>query len=1322
MSMSNGVSPLTQAGRVLLVGALAMILMAPPTFAQSATSGAVIGTVNDQTGAVIPKADVQLTNVETNATQSQSTNGVGTYAFPNVAPGNYKITVKLAGFRTASISDVIVEVNKSVTVPIKLDVGSDKEVVEVTATATAQLQTTDAQVGNSLSTTQLLRLPTLQRNVTELMALQPGVVTQTGNNANLSMRVTGAIDDQNIVTVDGIDVTANVVASGTTIPTTADSVEEFRVTTANPNANFARASGGQIALIGRHGTNDFHGAGYWYHQTSDWNTNTWDNNFLKQPKPDIQDNRYGGRVGGPIFKNKTFFFTNFEGRRFDTVQQLYRTVPSDLMKQGILQFRDPAGNIQQFNLKTSALCGPTGDQVCDPRGLGISPSVKALWNLMPAGNPSITAATITPDGLNTLGYLANVATPTNTNFGVVRLDHTVNEKLTINTSFDYDREIVTSNGQISIANGNPISVRQAPQRGLLLSIGATYQIKPTLINAFRFGYVRDQNEGQATPPTAAATILNIPGTSTTAGPIAIIPGSGVGTGIDTPIDMDTQRARYQAAYAKNYQWGDDLTWVKGKHTFQFGTVINKMPFTHVRADKVVGSISSLVTQIDANVANLTIPSVNTPRTCNASSNPPITTNCIKATDATNWARFYASTLGLVDNTGVLLLRDANLAPQPYGTPIINNTNQWASYFYGQDSWRVTKSLTLTFGLSYGVQTAPTEEQNRQTVMVNVSEGNKLIDPIDFLNRRKTAALAGDIYNPVVGFVPIAQQHVPVYNIDWGNLAPRAAFAWNPSATHGILGTILGDRRTVVRGGFSMVYDRSNAVQAVEIPMLGVGFDQTILNITPSCAASNAAGAGCNAGAGLANPGASVFRVGVDGSIPLPVAPTAAVPVVPSLYGETLSFQVDPNTKVGRSYNTDLTVQRELKGGLVLEVAYVGRFARHLPQAVNLEQAPYFMLDKASGQTFAQAFDAVAGQLRSGVLPPNVTAQPWFENQLPGIAAKNGTTGSATAFLASKLAGSFTQGNLSTLFQSSGGSLDQYRRSLGLTPYMNDQAQMEFMRTYVGESNYNGMLVSINKRLSKGLVFGANYTLSKALDSGLANQNNAGFYANSFHLGTEYGPSTFDRTHVFNGTYVYDLPIGKGHMISSNNVIVSRLLSGWATSGIFTAWSGLPVQVVQSGQVWGDGLQITTNSGMIPTVSPSSIAVNSGVAGSSGIGTNGDPAKGGTSLNLFSNPAAVYNALRYVQISSDTRSGRANPFRGLGFWNQDASLQKDTTITERIHLRLSMDFFNIFNHPNFATPALNYTNPSGFGVIGSTLTPPNRSNSARWIAFGMRIEF
>jgi hypothetical protein len=144
--------------------------------------------------------------------------------------------------------------------------------------------------------------------------------------------------------------------------------------------------------------------------------------------------------------------------------------------------------------------------------------------------------------------------------------------------------------------------------------------------------------------------------------------------------------------------------------------------------------------------------------------------------------------------------------------------------------------------------------------------------------------------------------------------------------------------------------------------------------------------------------------------------------------------------------------------------------------------------------------------------------------------------------------------------------------------------------------------------------------------------------------------------------------------------------------------------------------------MIPTSALPDGGAHHGVAGSNGTGTSGDPSKGGTGLNLFSDPAAVYNSVRYVQLSSDTNSGRGNPLRGLGLWNLDASLGKATAITERVNLRLSLDFFNIFNHPNFLTPALNYTGKTSFGVIGSTVVPPNRPNSARWIEFGMRLEF
>src|SRR5579872_1628118 len=294
---------------VLAVAAFSVCSLSPTAMAQSATSGVLVGTVNDPSGAVVPKAEVVLLNVDTNASQVQTTNDAGGYTFPNVAPGRYTITVKSGGFRTATLNNVVVEVNRTTTELIKLEVGGDKEIVEVTATAAAQLQTTDSQIGNTVSTDAILRLPTLQRNATELMGLQPGTSAQGGSTQGaIQMRVAGALDDQNTVTVDGIDITQNIVASGVSVPTPADSIEEFRGGVANPNANFDRASGSNIALIGRHGSNVIHGAIYEYLQNSDLNSNTWDNNLIGVPRAVIHDNRFGGRLGGPIKKNKTFLF------------------------------------------------------------------------------------------------------------------------------------------------------------------------------------------------------------------------------------------------------------------------------------------------------------------------------------------------------------------------------------------------------------------------------------------------------------------------------------------------------------------------------------------------------------------------------------------------------------------------------------------------------------------------------------------------------------------------------------------------------------------------------------------------------------------------------------------------------------------------------------------------------------------------------------------------------------------------------------------------------------------------------------------------------
>lgn len=1262
-----------------LCGAL---LLPTRATAQSATTGALYGIVTDPSGAVIPKAQVELVSKDTNAAQNQITSASGEFRFSGVRPGIYKIGVQMPGFRTASVPNATVEVNKSFELNIKLDIGGDTQSVEVTVATGAQLQTVDAQIGNSISKDLISRLPSLQRNVTELLNLQPGVVP-TGSN--LGARITGAIDDQNTVTLDGIDVTAVVSASGTSVPTPQDSVEEFRVNVSNPNSDLTRASGGQMTLVGRHGSNAMHASGYGFFQNSVLNSNTWDNNAAKIAKPDISDKRYGGRWGGALMKDKIFLFGNYEGRDFEQVQQITRTVPTDTLKAGILRFRDGAGNVINYDLKTTALCGAAGDQACDPRNLGISPSTKAQLALMPASNLNSGG-----DGLNTLSYLANIPTPLQDRYVVTRLDHILSDKFTFNGSYTYFRRIQVGAGDISLKD--LASVVSTPQRGTLASGALTQQWRPNVINVTRFGFVRDVAPNLATSPTVAAGLLNIPGTNTSAGPIGLLIGGGTTAFLDSPIDMDTQRARFQASYSRTYQFNDDVTWIKDKHTVRFGVEFRPIWYRHDRADKVVGSISSLVATVDQG-SFLNIPSTNTPQVCATATSA----NCIKSSDVTNWGRYYASVLGLVDNVNVLAVRDSTLKPTPLGTNLINKTWSYATNFNIQDNWRVTKSLTFNYGLSWGWQTPPKEDQGQQTVQIDLATGN-LVDPNQYLAAKLAAAQAGQVYNPTFGWVPVDKANHSVFNTVYNAFSPRVAFAYSSDGT-GMFGKVLGDRKTSIRGGFALTYDRSNLVQNVLIPMLGVGFGQTISINGPTCAASGAPGTGCVAGS--TNPALSFYRVGVDGSIPLPTVPAISVPVVPQNLSETLSFQVDPFSKLGKSYNFDLSIQRELPGGWFVDAAYVGRFARNLPHAINLTQAPYMFKDVASGQTFAQAYDTIRGQLRGGATAAGISNQPFFENQLSGI----GT--SATQYVLARQASNFTNGNVSTLFL----NLGNYRRALGLQPFNNDQSQVEFMRTYIGSTNYNGALFTVAKRLSRGLLINANYTFSKALDNGLLNQNNAGFYQNSFYPGVEYGPSIFDRRHVFNLNWVYELPGGKGHLASFHNGF-DRLVEGWYVSGIVTAWSGVPLVVSDSSgsQTWGDATALGPASGAIQTAAVST-GLNAPISG--------------TGYNFFSTGKSAISSFRPVQISTDGRSGRGNPITGLPYKNFDLSLSKDTKITERLNSKFAADFFNVLNHSNFANPSqsnLNITNPNTFGTVNASYTPPNRTNSARWIQLSIRLEF
>ena len=1325
--------------RIFVASVLAAALLSSaPAWAQTSNTGLVLGTVTDPGGAVVPDAKAQLINMATNETKEVMTNSSGQFTFPGVTPGTYKVTITKAGFATFVVANLIVDVTKSYTVDVKMEIRSGSETVEVSAGAQAELQTTDAVVGNVVAGEMLTRLPTLNRDATELLTLQPGSTpyddaTGFGNGGGT---IAGARSDQNTVSLDGIDITDNVITGGANeapiIPVGVDAVDEFRVGVTNANATFGRSSGGQITLISHSGTNQYHGTAYWFHQNDNLNANTWElnhtpdgngNSFTK--KPETKDNRVGASFGGPIRKDKTFIFGNYEIRRFPQALAFTRLVPSDTLKQGILVFGG-----KQYDLATSTACGAGGTTACDPRGLGISPTVKALWALMPSGNDNTVAGA---DGANILGFRGTVPAGLKNDGVAVKLDHSFTDKVHFFGRYSYNRSLSPNGSQIDL-RGTPSTPSGSQLRGDSIIGGLDWQIRPNLLNSFRGGWVRSRQDFTVIRPSSSAEQLALPGTASNAsqtGFVSLAPGLATGGGfLDTIVDVDTQRARHQAIYDSNKQYVETLTWIRGKHTVVAGAEARWLPTIHDRDDKVIGSVNSLVAALDGD-HNFGIPAANRP--------PGLPSG-----EVTRWDRLYAASLGLVDNVGILTASDGKLNPLPFGTTLIARATLRSHDFFAQDTWRIKPSLTLTYGLSYGWQTTPHEKDGKQTIMVNNDNGNSIFTAKGYLDAKAAAAANGDFYNPTIGYMPInSSGRSDAFSVDYGDWAPRFSVAWNPSHGSGILGRVFGDRKTVVRAGYGIAYDRINTVGSVIIPMLGVGFAQTLTVFAPTCDA-NGIVANC---AVNTTPGGSIFRVGVDGAIPTP-APLGAqsIPVVPqNPFSEILSFANDPDFKVGRSHMIDFTIQREMRGNMLLEVGYIGRLARDLLNNTNFNSSPIMFKDKISSQTFAQAYDTVSGQLRAGVTPvlPNGTVNPafqtqqWFENLLPGFgvgcgrdSVGNPTNITSTACVATSFGGDFSSFNVSDLFL----NMDIVRAfGLGLPTFNNLRMLDLFVRTHRDMSNYHAAFIALHNRGWHGLQFDLNYTFSKSLDQIGTVQNSASYYASSYNPKLEYGPSFFDRTHIFNATYNYNLPLGHGHRLgSSSQEWFNKIIGGWYTAGIFRANSGTPLTVTEglSGGSLGGGIIFGVAQGAIPTVDPSSLGggVHHNVCSTNGVASSGDgPNCGsgggsGTGINYFANPSAAVKDFRPILLASDGRTGRSRPLRGFGLWNLDMRIGKETKFREKYGFEISADFFNAFNHPDFLNPSLDLTNQPTFGVVSSTLVPANRNSSSRWIQLGLRVNF
>ena len=1289
--------------KVLLLMLSALVLYASPALlrAQTASTAVLVGTLTDPTSGVVPDAEVELQDTASGFSRKTLSNPAGQYTFVALKPGHYTLTVRKDGFRKVIVSSIHLEVAKSFTLDLLLDIGEVSETSKIEAPVGAEMQTLDATVGEVISGQTLLHLPNLNRDATSFLLYEPFATPGRFETNIKGGQIAGARSDQNTFFIDGGDATSNADGNGgfntrqagiprASVPTPAESVQEFRVGASTPNVTFGRSSGSPIFIVTRRGGSDLHGSAYGYYTGDNLSANSWTRGRLNQSNPRIRDNRFGGTLGGPVLKDKLFFFGNYEGHRTPQVAQVSRLVPTATLRQGILRFNDSTATVRSYDLKSATSCGPMSSSACDPRGLGISPVVRSVWSQFePNGNdPSLG------DGLNTIGFNAPLTYNLTENFGLGRLDYNFSDKWRFTGAVRYSKTRGFSPDQFDIGGlvcsqkGVPCATTSQRLQPRHFTVGATGQLKQNLTDEAHFTYTRNFWERAGRKP--------FPQVSGTAAALAINSEDAF-SGL-VPLDVDAQNAGDTVWNGHDYVFSDNATWIRGRHMVQFGGMAVRQQIFEQRDDKVRGALTSPVYQLSRG-DSLAVPSMFRPPDCGGS----VVANCLPTGDLNRWNSLYAATLGIVDSATVLAARDGSLNPLSPGVPLQTHlkTNEYEAY--GGDTWRIGPSATLSFGLTWGVQLPPTERDRKQTLLADAST-KQIYDAANYLNARQQAAQAGNVFNPQLAYLPIsmAGRKYP-YNPDWLNIGPRAAFAWSPRLTEGLPGMLFGSQRTVLRGGYSMTYDRINGISNVLTSILGAGFTDALTCRAPAMNGS------C-LGFGGTTP-ASAFRVGADGSaVPLPTLAAVTSPIIPSVNDpyEKLSIQVDPKLKIGRSHEFNFTIQREIPGNLSLEMGYAGRYSHRLPQGIDLNQVPFFMTDRRSGQSFSQAFDAVANALRSG---NTVAPQAWFENLLAGsrfCAAPNPT---CTAGVVANFASDFKVGDLFALWS----GLDPSFVS-GSTFAASRQVQSLYMLTDFGRSNYHAGFVTLHERGWRGLSFVANYTYSKTLDQVGLDQQYLASASNAYDLDFDYGPAPWDRRHVINVLASYDFPFGHKRRFWNGRGTFDKVLNGWSVSGIYSRASGLPLGVSQgTGEAWGSGYWGDNANAVAQSSIGFRPSVHSNVVSVGGIASDGIPAAGGTGLNFFLPPALVYSEFRRINISQDMRQG-LSPLRGLARWNLDMVFAKDTQVTERVKVLFQAEFTNIFNHPLFSDPSLNLNDPAGFGVLNT------QYNTPRTIQLGLRVAF
>ena len=1345
-------------------------------WAQSTSTGTVAGSVTDPTGAVVSGAAVTLTDTATNIARPTTTNATGRYIYVDVNPGIYNIAVSKSGFETTKTDNQEVKVGASLTVNLALQVGGANVVVEVSAVGN-ELQTMNATVGNTITNLTIDSLPSLGRDVSTFIALQPGVspdgsvagavVDQSyftldgGNNTNDmdgSMNVytksfagdpTGGVANQNSV---GPSEGGTGVGGATgVLPTPQDSVEEFKVNTAGQTADFNSSAGSEVKVVTKRGTDAWHGTAYEYYKDNNWSSNSWQNNHNDPitPIPSFHYSRYGGAIGGPLIPKvvlggKTYFFFNYEGFNFPNSVTIVRNVPSPTLRLGLLT-DDVTGALYNLNptpviyngVTYAANQGCTG--ACDPRPtpIGINPLVQTIWNTYePQSNADCTQLLcdhpLAGTTSNIQGFSANLAQPTTSKFAVGRMDHDFSPKWHLMSSYRWFKLQAAAQAQVDIGGffsgdtlGTPASQSNLPQQAFLWTAGLTTNISSNTTNDLHYSFLRNFWQWKRTGDT--------PQTATLGGAIEIFSGGVNGQTEDLgPYNVNTSDTRNRFWDGHDQMLRDDISTLKGNHLFTFGGTYEHNWDYHQRTDNGGGINNQIVYELGNGTTGSGL-----------AQDIPLCTQA--GVTIANCSSLSAAALGIVSIAQVAYTRSGStLTLNPIGAPAFDKSTIPFYNVYFSDTWHMKPTFILTYGLGWTLEMPPVEQNGKQVELVDSSD--QPISGAAYLDTRKRQALLGQNYNPEIGFALVGNTaNAPKYpyNPFYGSFSPRVAAAWSPQFdSDSFAGKVFGHEDTVVRVGYGRVFGRLNGVDLVLVPLLGPGL------IQPTQCRTGLSNGTC--GVAGSNTATTAFRIGVDGlTAPLQQAsatlPQPYYPGVNGISAATASV-LDPNFRPNQADSVNLTIQRQLSRKVILELGYIGRRITHEYQPVNLNAVPYMMTQ--GGQPFAQAYKNVVLQLCGGaqglagggcngngaggpLAATSITAQPFFEKAMnPAYCNIGGIASTCTAAVVNNELGNLTTAQVWSLWSDMDGAvgcaacagqgfvfgttmMNNINLAIGGTSPQMTAGPADNAST--GYGNYNGGFVSLKMADWRGLTMQSNFTWSKALGTGAEVQATSEFTPDDpFNLGTQYGYQTFNRKFVYNFFFVYQPPFYRGQ-----SGLLGRALGGWTFSTVFSAGSGAPVELFTStgdGQEYGagDNSNYFGNENIVP------------VAPAQGGHAYSQP--GGQYPNLFKAGPAAVNDFRNPILGLDNKDCGFGCIPGLPYWNMDLSIRKNFRVAEGISMELQGVFANVFNHNQFLDPngfflsgLFSGSGPNGFGALsgGSAQEEPGGN---RQIEVGLRVRF